>query len=232
MDPYGKACLDYLKGNKNAEIDIYGEDAEMDPLPVEYLFRKFQLMPKIEQKALELSEGKILDVGAGAGSHSLELQKLNKNVTALEISPLLCQVMKERGVKHIIQSDIYDYQASTFDTILFLMNGIGMCRDFNGLKKLLTHLKPLLNPKGQILLDSSDLIFMFMDDEGVIDLPLLDKYYGEFPFTMTYQSEQIKDQWLYIDFDNLSDIATSCGYTCELILTGEHYDYLARLRRM
>ena len=228
-DPYGKACLDFFNGKKDAHIRIDSEVAEMDPLPAGYLFRSPKDMPDIEQKALGLAKGRVLDVGAGAGAHALALQALNMDVHALEVSPLLCQLMHKRGVEQVIETDIYKHNGTTYDSILFLMNGIGMCRNFEGLKKLLAHLKGLLNPGGQVLLDSSDLIFMFIDEDGTIDLPLTQSYYGEFPFTMQYADQSMSDQWLYIDFDNLKDIASQCGFACEFVKAGEHYDYLAKL---
>jgi SAM-dependent methyltransferase len=229
IDPYGKACYDFLNGKRNILLEIESDVAEMDPLPVKYLFREIDAMPEIEQTALKLAKGNILDVGAGAGSHSLILQNAGKSVTALEISPLLCKVMQERQIKHIIQSDIFQYNETQFDTILFLMNGIGMCRDFNGLSDLLQHLKSILAPDGQILLDSSDLIYLFMNEEGIIEMPILENYYGEFPFTMKYDSDILQDQWLYIDPDNLIEIANNNAYECVIIQEGKHYDYLAKL---
>jgi SAM-dependent methyltransferase len=230
MDPYGKACLDYIAGESKAEINIESDVAEMDSFLISYFFRTYEDMPMIEKKALELVLGKILDVGSGAGSHTLKLQELNENVTALEISSGCCEVMKKRGVHKVIHSDILNYSEEKYDTILFLMNGIGICRDFDGLRILLKHVKDLLLPNGKILLDSSDLIFMFQDEDGTIEIPLIDKYYGEFPFTMTYKEEIMKDQWLYIDADNLKAISEELGFSCEILMHGEHYDYLACLK--
>jgi hypothetical protein len=231
MDPYGKACVDYLNGERDISIQFSSEIAELGDLPVEYLFRSLNEMPALEQKALEMANGNILDAGAGAGSHCLTLQSQGKQVTALEISLLLCQVMKDRGLKSVVNADIFNYRKSGYDTILFLMNGIGICETMDGLKKLLVHLKNCLAPKGQIILDSSDLIYLFLQDDGSIQLPLTDTYYGEMPFKIAYKSDHLKGKWLYIDQDNLDAVATSLGYKCEIIMQGTHYDYLARLSR-
>lgn len=229
MDPYGKACIDYLQGKKQVKIKFDSEIAEMEDIPVSYLFRTYEQMPIVEQVAIKEARGKVLDVGAGAGSHTLKLQSLKYQVTALEISPGLCEVMKQRGVKKVIQADIFKYSGTIYDTILFMMNGIGICRDFEGLKNLLNHLKTLMSKTGQILLDSSDLIYLFIQEDGSIELPLHDAYYGEMPFRVEYNSDVYEDSWLYIDPDNLEDIALQCGLNCEIIQHGEHYDYLAKL---
>lgn len=230
MDPYGKACVDYLNGERNQFIKFSSEIAELSDLPVDYLFRKFDDMPRIEQKALEIARGKILDARAGAGSHCLELKAQGKQVTALEISPLLCQVMKDRGLDSVVNADVYKYHKSGYDTILFLMNGIGICETMDGLKKLLSYLKTCLAPEGQIILDSSDLIYLFLQDDGSIQLPLTENYYGEMPFKIAYKEDVLIGKWLYIDPDNLDAVATSLGYSCEIVMTGSHYDYLACLR--
>lgn len=232
MDPYGKACVDYLNGERDISIKFNSEIAELSDLPVDYLFRTYDDMPEIEQKALKIAKGNILDAGAGAGSHCLELKAQGKQVTALEISPLLCQVMKDRGLSSVVNADIFNYRKSGYDTILFLMNGIGICETMAGLKKLLVHLKNCLAPKGQIILDSSDLIYLFLQDDGSIQLPLTESYYGEMPFEIAYKEDALIGKWLYIDPDNLDAVASSLGYKCEIIMKGSHYDYLARLSRL
>ncbi len=229
MDIYGKACLDYLNGKKDVKIKFDSKIAEMEDIPVHYLFRSYEQMPIVEQVAIQEAKGKILDVGAGTGSHALKLQSLNQQVTALEISPGLCKIIKQRGVEKVIQADIFEYSGTLYDSILFMMNGIGICRDFEGLKKLLNHLKSLMSKTGQILLDSSDLIYLFIQEDGSIELPLNETYYGEMPFRVEYNSDVYEDKWLYIDPDNLEDIAQQCSLKCEIIQHGEHYDYLAKL---
>ncbi len=229
MDPYGKACFDYFKGERNIFLKFKSEIAELEDLPVEYLFRTLEKMPEIEQKALAMAKGNILDAGAGAGSHCLELQAKDKQVTALEISPLLCQLMKARGVESVVNADVFNFRKTGYDTILFLMNGVGICETMDGLKKLLIHLKSCLASGGQILIDSSDLIYMFLQDDGSIQLPLTENYYGEMPFKISYKSEFLAGKWLYIDPDNLDAVAASLGYSCEVVMKGTHYDYLARL---
>ena len=187
-------------------------------------------MPQLEQKALHLSKGKILDVGCGSGSHSLHLQNNKQDVLAIDISEGAIETCKLRGLKNAQVQDIWKIKNYQFDTILLLMNGAGMCGKLNKLSDFLTHLKLLLAPNGQILLDSTDVIYMFEDDNGEYIIDANQDYYGETQFTMEYKGQKgMPFDWLYIDFNNLQRASTFCGLKCELILEGKHYDYLARI---
>jgi len=187
-------------------------------------------MPEIEQMALELSHGKVLDLGCGAGSHSLFLQEKNLDITAIDISKRAIEACKLRGVKMAFQQDFWHLKDQKFDTIIALMNGTGICGALTNLPDFLTHIKSLLHPGGQVLIDSSDLIYMFEDEEGTLDLPSQEKYYGEVEFYFEYNNERSsKFDWLYIDYNNLELYANQAGFKAEMILEGKHYDYLARL---
>jgi len=187
-------------------------------------------MPELEKKALHLCSGKILDIGAGSGSHSLYLQENGEDVTALDIKQGFVDVMKKRGVKNVICSDIFDYKGQGFDTLLMLMNGIGFTKNFEGLTVFLKSAKKLLNPGGQIILDSSDLMYLYEEEDGSYAINLNEEYYGEVMYQIEYNNIKGEPfQWLYIDFDNLSLYADQVGFSCEKIFENNHYNYLARL---
>ena len=165
MDIFGKALLDYQKGNYIEDIKTFSSLNEEDTIPLPYLFRNYGEMPEIEQKALQLCRGSVLDIGCGTGSHSLYLQEKELQVTALDSSKGAIETCKQRGVKSTQNCSILDYKNQKFDTLLLLMNGIGIVGKLELLMTYLTHFKSLLNPNGQILLDSSDIIYMFDADE-------------------------------------------------------------------
>lgn len=231
MDVLGEAILDYQKGNYTEDIITFSSVADEDTMPLPYLFRGFSAMPIIEQKALKLCKGKVLDIGSGAGSHSLYLQKKGIDVLALDSSIGAIETCKQRGIKNCIHSDIYGFNDQKFDTLLLLMNGIGIVGLLNGLDKFFNHLKTLLQPGGQILLDSSDIIYMFEEDQdGGRWLPAGSNYYGEVVFTMSYKGKKSKPfSWLYLDANTLKNAANANHLNCEIVSVGEHFDYLARL---
>jgi 2-polyprenyl-3-methyl-5-hydroxy-6-metoxy-1,4-benzoquinol methylase len=201
-------------------------------MSVAYLFRSYDEMPKMEQRALQLAKGKILDVGCGAGSHSLTLQNdRNLDVTSIDISANAIQACALRGLKKAKVQDVMTLENEKFDTILLLMNGAGMCGRLKNIPNFLQKLKSLLNPGGQILLDSSDIIYMFDDDEdGGKWIPSTNEYYGEIVFNISYKGEKEKPfDWMFIDYNTLQNAALANGLQCELIMEGEHYDYLAKL---
>ncbi|HPF50981.1 MAG TPA: class I SAM-dependent methyltransferase [Draconibacterium sp.] len=229
-DPFGAAIYDYLKNGKAPDIRVDSNYTEDESIPVAWFFRTFEEMPAIEKKALELCRGTVLDVGAAAGCHSLFLQQNDVDVTALEKSELATKVLRERGVKSVIQSDIYEFRNQSYDTILLLMNGTGIGGTLAGLKMLFFHLKKLLNPGGQILIDSSDIKYLFEEEDGSmwIDLGSL-QYYGEMEYEVKYKHHKSNFDWLFVDFDTLKKTALEAGLNCKMILRGEHFDYLAAL---
>ena len=226
----GSALWDFHKSPGEQELITWTHLTEEDPMLISYFFRTHDEMPEIEQKALALAQGKVLDIGCGAGSHSLYLQNdLQLHVTAADIDPAAVATATARGVLNTVCIDIYDHEEK-YDTLLLLMNGIGMCENLMGLKELLIHFKGLLNLGGQILMDSSDLIYLFSQREG-FSMHTLGSYYGEVDFGIRYLGKEQIFPWLYIDFKTLQRIASSLGYHCKLMLEGDHYDYLARLTR-
>lgn len=231
-DLFGKAILDFQTNNSPEDLITETTISEEDEMSVAYLFRSYDEMPLMEQKALQLAKGKILDVGCGAGSHSLSLQnERNLDVTSIDISPNAIHACTLRGLKKAKVQDVMTLENKKYDTILLLMNGAGMCGKLKNIPNFLLKLKSLLNPGGQILLDSSDIIYMFDDDEdGGKWIPSQNEYYGEIVFNISYKSEKEKPfDWMFIDYNTLQNAALDNGFQCELLLEGEHFDYLAKL---
>jgi SAM-dependent methyltransferase len=231
-DLFGKAILDFQTNNSPEDLITETTISEEDEMSVAYLFRSYNEMPKMEQKALQLTKGRVLDVGCGAGSHSLTLQnERNLEVTAIDISSNAIEACTLRGIKDTRVQDVMTLENEKYDTILLLMNGAGMCGKLKNIPEFLLKLKSLLNPGGQILLDSSDIIYMFDDDEdGGKWIPSDNAYYGEVVFNIAYKGEKEKPfDWMYIDYNTLQNAAFANGLKSELILEGEHYDYLAKL---
>ena len=267
-DPMGAAILDFQKQGKAARLRVLSSMFEEDEMPVTHLFRSVPEMPVLEQKALQLAKGRVLDIGAGSGCHTLALQEKGFTVKAIDISPLSCEAMKLRGVKDAECINLFDPHLSSgnhsgenqenhfgenqenhfgenqenhfgenqeqfeggFDTILLLMNGTGIAGKIEHLPALFHRLKALLNPGGQILIDSSDLKYIYENEDGSFDINLNGAYYGEVDYQMIYKDVKgDRFDWLYVDFPLLKSIAETCGLHGELVAEGEHYDYLARI---
>ena len=231
MDPMGRAIAEYWK-NKTAErLRVFSPMFEEDEIPLTTLFRSYEDMPEIERKALDMAKGKVLDVGAGSGCHSLVLQERGLDVTAIDISPLSVETMKERGVKKVLEQDFFTLEGQ-FDTILMLMNGIGIVGTLERMPKFFKQLDKILSPEGQVLCDSSDISYVFETEDGIIELPDDMSYYGEHSFRMQYKDTIGEPfNWLYIDSDTLRQKAGRNRYAVEVVAEGEHYDYLARITK-
>ncbi|AWA29664.1 SAM-dependent methyltransferase [Flavobacterium magnum] len=231
-DLFGKAILDYQTGNDPQNLVTETTISEEDEMSVAYLFRSYRQMPEIEQRALQMANGKILDIGCGAGSHSLYLsQERNLDVHPVDISENAIKACLLRGLDNARAVDVMALDNEKYDTILLLMNGAGMCGRLKRIAAFLQKLKSLLLPGGQILLDSSDIIYMFDEDEdGGKWIPTGMEYYGEVVFSIRYKGEKERPfDWMYIDYNTLQNAAEANGLRCEMVMEGKHYDYLARL---
>jgi cyclopropane fatty-acyl-phospholipid synthase-like methyltransferase len=231
-DAMGKAIADFHKGRRDGKLIVLSPMFEEDEIPVTTLFRAFKDMPKMEQKALKMAKGKTLDVGAGSGCHSLWLQDKGIDVTAIDISPYSIETMKERGIVNVREQDFFTLEEK-YDTILMLMNGIGIVGSLDKLPDFFKHIDKILADDGQLLCDSSDLCYLYDDKDGIAELMDSDKYYGELEYTMCY--DEIKGDsfpWLYIDANTLRNYAEANGFKMEIVRRGEHYDYLARITRI
>lgn len=228
-DIFGKALLDYQSGNYSEDIITWTNISDEDELPIPYLFRTYNEMPKIEKKALQLCKGLVLDVGCGTGSHSLWLQEKGVDVKAIDISKGAVNVAKQRGVVNVEVKALLD-ETETYETILLLMNGTGIFQKLSQVSNYLLHLKSLLNSGGQILIDSSDISYMYEDEDGGTWLDLNNQYHGELDYFISYKNEkELPMKWLYLDFETLKTACLTVGLKCEKILDGQHFDYLAKL---
>ena len=230
-DPIGRAVYDFHFKTINEPIIVHSDDFDDDSIETSYLFRTYQQMPVLEKKAMSLCSGSILDVGACAGAHSVYLQERGFEVTSLETSELCCEVMKGRNLQNVVCQDIFRFKGQKFDTIILLMNGTGIAGSISGIEVLLHHLKTLLKPDGQILIDSSDLIYLFEQEDGsaLIDISA-DKYYGELTFQTEYKNWISQPfPWLYLDLNNMENTIEKNKLKLNKVFKGQHYDYLAQI---
>ena len=229
-DLMGRAIWDYYYQENSEDLQTETSISELDDLPVSYLFRDYQEMNALEKKALDLSFGKVLDVGSGAGSHSLYLQNERKlKVTALDISPKSVEICKARGVKNAICEDLLQFSEKNFDTVLLLMNGTGIFQSLEHIDQYLQKLKSLVAENGQILIDSTDILYMYdQDEDGGVLVPATG-YYGELDYYLHYKGEsELPMKWLYLDFDTLENAAIANGFKIQKIEQLED-SYLAQL---
>lgn len=234
-DIFGRAISAYYHEKDTTDIQVHSPDFDEDVIPVPYLFRNYGEMPPLEQKALQLAKGKVLDVGSGAGSHSLYLQQeKNLQLTSIDTSKGAVEVSRLRGIKDARNIDFFNLKDEKFDTILMLMNGSGIIGKLNQLDKFFKKTRELLNPNGKVLLDSSDLSYLFdRDEDGGIWVDSEAPYYGELEFKVSYKGENSAYfNWLYIDFQTLKFAAETNNFRCKRIKEGKHYDYLAELQAL
>ena len=230
--PHGIALLDYFHGDTSAQVVVHEDDGETEVVPIHVFFRGPSEFSALEEAALDLCRGRVLDAGAGAGCHALALQERDFPVCAIDIAPEAVEVMQKRGVKDARCADLFHFREEPFDTLLMMMNGIGVVGDLAGLDRFLGDARRLLKADGQILLDSYDPDWT----EDLAELAALKArvptahYIGEMRFQLEYKGEKGPPlAWLFVDSKVLAEHAGKAGWSCEVIWQEEEGHYLARL---
>ena len=234
MEPFGKALVAYLGGDSSAELVVRRDDGREATLLVRHFFRDESGFTEMEKRAMELCEGRVLDIGAGAGSQSVALQRKGYSVTAMDISPEAVAVARRRGVTDVLCADILSFEGGPYDTLLMMGHGIGMVETIEGLKRFLAHAQSLLAADGQLLLDALD-VRATRDSANLAYHEVNRKagrYIGEIRMQFEFQGESGPYcGWLQVDAETLRNHAESAGWRCEVPYQGENGDYLARLTR-
>ncbi|GAC1596935.1 MAG: class I SAM-dependent methyltransferase [Hymenobacter sp.] len=232
-DILGQALLAYHRGDAEAALTVHCNVADDESLSAAYFFRTLLQMPDLERLTLDESRGRVLDLGAGAGCHTLELQSRGLTVKAVDVSTGAVQVMAERGVRTVARHDLFAPLPPAelpYDTILLLMNGLGLTGTLAGLDRFLAHARTLLAPGGQILATSSDVRYLYEDEDGALLLNLNGPYYGEIEYVLSYAGRKgAAFPWLFVDAALLNDAAAASGYTAEFLGEDEDEQYLVRL---
>lgn len=229
MDVFGEALKDQFMKPPAETLWVHNSYDEPEEMPVDLYFRNEKDMPELELKALDLCRGKTLDVGAGVGSHALILQKRGLDITGMDISAAAVEIMKQRGLKQAIEGNILQFKIpegeEKYDTLLFMMNGIGLTGSLPGLESFLSSAKNLINNDGQLVFDSSDLSYLYLE------IPFPENgYFGEVSFRYEYKSTKGNwFKWVYVDQKTLMNIAKAAGWNAEILFEDDSDQYLARL---
>lgn len=230
-NPHGESLLDYQRGDTTAIITIHSAGGLTADVPVGIFFRAADEFP-LEQQALALCRGRVLDIGAGAGGHALALQARGLEVVAIDFLPECVEVMRARGVREAHVADIHTYETAPFDTLLSLMNGLAMVHDLAGLRPFLASLRRLLKPGGQFLVDSTDLRRTGRPQSAAMVEAAVraGRYFGEADLQLEYKGRRgVPFTQLYVDAETLAEHARAAGWACEIVVQEAAGRYLARL---
>lgn len=227
FDVLGISMEDYYQNGSSDEIAITLNGMPDDPMPVDVFFREPADFGELEILAMDQCRGRILDLGAGAGCHSLYLQGLGFDVVALEHSEKACGIMRQRGVRNVVQEDFYDWEPKTrFDTILLMMNGFGMCERSHKAVDFLERLGGLLEPGGQIIGDSTDISYMEETWEKKAE-----SYVGDVRFELMWREYTQRFDWVYFDEGFLLKAGSSAGLKTNVLSRGASQNFLVQLVR-
>jgi len=202
-------------------------------VPVDVFLSERPVFPQ-ETAVLDRCRGRVLDVGAGGGRHTLPLERRGLQVCAIDVTPQAVAVMGERGVRDARQLSFLDLDDGGFDTVLLLGHGLGLAGDVAGLDRWLGHLDRVVSTGGQVLADSMDVRCtenpVHLTYQG--SLEARGKYRGEMRFHLEY-GDVVGEPfgWLHIDFASLSDLAARRGWRAEHLAEDDDGNYWCRMVR-
>lgn len=223
-DILGTAMTDYMKKRFGGPLIAHTSYGEGEVYDVEYFFRDFDRMPEIEQYALSFCEGKVLDIGAGAGSHSLYLQNEEFDVTALDLSAGCANVMLARGIRKVMNTDFFILNGGGYNTLLLLMNGIGITGNLEGMIRFLDMAEKITASGAQIIFDTTDVSGSIEADSGDSG------YSGELKYRFEYRGKRSSwFGWLYIDMEKLVSVCKGTAWKPQVVFENGEGQYLARL---
>jgi hypothetical protein len=224
-DVYGKALYDYYSQGHAEELILHTSYGETEHMPVDWFFRDEEDFPELERIALGAVRGKTLDIGAGTGSHAIYLYENGIDVWVMDSSAYCVMIMKERGLSQVKHQSVWLADGQRYDTLLMLMNGIGLVGTIDGLIRFLDIAKSYLNPGGCLLFDSSDLSYLYPDHD-IMQKPEL----GEISYQYEYCGQLGEPfTWLYVDFTNLQRLARNAGWKARLLYEDPYAQFLAKL---
>ncbi len=159
QDAHGRLIYDYFKGRPLGVEIVERDDGFINSGAGGAYLSQYKDWPDREKSAIRLSRGRVLDIGCGAGRHSLFLQEKGLDVTGVDVSPLAIQVCKGRGLRNARLMSIDDVGPSLgkFDTILMLGNNFGLFGNKTKARSLLRRFLNMTNPKGRIIAESLEI---------------------------------------------------------------------------
>lgn len=231
LDVLGQLAYDVLNDQDPEDVVVHSDLCEPDLLPKEILFRNETLLFEVEEKALEHVEGKVLDVGSGTGCLLLLLQSKGFEVSGIDTSHGLVDYQQEMGLNARC-IDFFELEEEHYDTLFFMMNGIGIVGMLRKMPEFFRKIDQLMTEGGKALVDSSDIAYMYENEDGSISINLNQDYYGEMKYQMQYK-ENFGEwfDWLYLDFETLSKLADENGFRAHKLFEDNNHRYLAEIKR-
>lgn len=217
-DAFGQALLDQLEGRGGFEIIEREDGFVWVSSPIADYFYHHPLWPSEQKRAMQHVRGRVLDIGCGAGSHSLYLQgKKDVDVVGIDVSPGAVEVCRRRGVRDVRQLSIAQVNASlgTFETILMLGNNFGLLENAESARRTLTRFLALTSPKARIIAESLDPYRT--DDPCHLVYHDLNRRRGRLPgqVRVRIRYKRLKTRWfdyLFVSKEEMEDLVAGTGW--------------------
>jgi len=236
-DVFGQMLIDASAGIDVREIVEREDHFLVSGLPVSRYLTSYKEWPLVQQKAITLAKGRVLDIGCGAGRHSLYLQENGFDVTGLDISPKAIQLCRERGLKKtvLMSIDRISISLGKFDTILLLENNFGLLENSAKAKRLLGKFYLATSETGRIIAQSSDPYTS--QDPDTLDYQKTNRannrMSGQLKMRLRYR--RLISSWfdyLLVSKGEMREILKGTGWKVRRFLEFDHWSYVAVIEKL
>jgi SAM-dependent methyltransferase len=237
QDAYGFEIFDHFRGEEVFEI-VEREDGYIDASSgPRYYFLDYEDWPLHHQEAIKFAQGRVLDIGCGAGRVSLYLQEKGHNVLGIDISPKAVEVCRERGLSNIEILSITQISSKLgqFDTIVMLGNNFGLFANPSRAKWLLRRFHGMTSDEGCILAESNDI---YTTDEPVhLAYQESNRQRGRMSgqIRLRIRHKRMKTPWfdyLMVSKDEMEAILLGTGWRITKIFKSEGSNYIALIEKV
>jgi 2-polyprenyl-3-methyl-5-hydroxy-6-metoxy-1,4-benzoquinol methylase len=237
QDAFGHLLIDYQNGEQSVEIvereDGYIDISRLGPLTY---FAEYTEWAEHQKLATEYATGRVLDIGCGAGRHSLYLQKQGHDVLGTDISPLAVQLCKQRGIKNVSLVPITQLNSKlgVFNTILMMGHNFGLVGSYKRAQWLLKRFASMTTEDGKIVAETMDpyqtenpahlAYHQYNRDRGRMS--------GQLRLRIRYK--QYATPWfdyLFVSKSELEDILVGTGWTIERYIDPDKPTYVAIMKK-
>lgn len=237
VDGYGEQLWSYFKtGEPKSEI-VERDDGFLSHgrFGGELYFSEYRKWDQIDKAAMKHVKGRVLDIGCGAGRHSLYLQGKGFNVTGIDNSPLAIKVCRARGLKKarlMPIKEIDQFKPNSFDTVIMMGNNFGLFGSFKLAKSLLKKLHRITSPAALIIASTRDPYTT--KDPGHLVYHERNRKRGRMPgqLRLRIRFKGYIGNWfdyLLVSKDELTEILNGTGWTIRSFIDGNDGQYVMLL---
>ena len=235
-DAYGQELFNFYINNEGAEIVERDDGFIEGTTNLSLYFAPYEQWPTHQQEAMQFAHGRVLDIGAGAGRHSLHLQNQGLEVTAVDNSPKAVELCRLRGVNdaRLLPITKISRHIEPFDTIIMMGNNFGLFGNAQRAKRLLRRFHNLTFEGGTLIAETNDPYQT--EDPDHLEYHEFNRQRGRMPgqLRLRVRYRKYKTPWmdyLIVSKDEMKEIVSDTGWIIDRFIDSDSSMYIVVLEK-